>query len=84
MADPLYKPNWSKSIPLTGDVWVLMEDTTVKGVFDSAEKAKEALLHVLNVSKQPDIRTGVFSVLFAKGAALLPTPTATSTAGRFA
>jgi hypothetical protein len=84
MADSLYKAKWNTSIPLTGDVWVLLEGAVVKGVFESAEKAKEALLHVLNVSKQPDIRTGVFSVVFAKGAALLPTPTATSTAGRFA
>lgn len=84
MADPLYKPGWDKNIPLTGDVWVLMEGAVIKGVFTSAERAKEALLHVLNVSKQPDIRTGVFAVLFAKGSALLPTPTATSTAGRFA
>ncbi len=84
MADPLYKAGWEKGVPLTGDVWVLMEGIVVKGVFTSAEKAKEALLHVLNVSKQVDIQTGVFSVTFAKGSNLLPTPTATSTAGRFA
>ena len=83
----LFPSNLNKSVPVSGNAWVI----TVGGVVVWAGNSEEQLAQVLRralakASSQNDggNPTGALSIQYAKNGALLPTPTATSTGGRFA
>lgn len=83
----LFPSNLNKSVPPTGNAWAI----TVGGNVVWAGNSEEQLIAVLHralikAATQNDggVTTGVFSIHYGKNGALLPSPTVTSTGGRFA
>lgn len=77
MPDPIFNPANDKSIPLTGDLWVITNDGVVAGVCTSAIDATEMLKRALQVTTQPGYTSGCICVYYAKKGALFPLPTVT-------
>lgn len=77
MADPIFNPANDKSIPLSGNVWVITLNGVVQAVCTSADDCSKMMTRALLITAQPDQATAVIIVYCLKKQDLAPLPIVT-------